>query len=132
MIWAVAATGGAALLAVIALAFKLASVSASARSATSETAAARKELADLEVSSAAAIAKTVNERDVALTRAATLATQVADRDAKIATLEPQIADLAAKCARLTIKLAAQLPVSEDGAQAVNDLFSQPLIAKEPK
>lgn len=128
MIWAV--VGLAVLAAGLAVAV---AVQAKARSGDKDALIARGvAFSELQVTSAQIQAKLVNERDTALERAGLLAAEVADRDAKIHGLETQLADLSAKVARLTVKLAATLPVSADGAAAVNDLFAEPLPGKEPK
>jgi hypothetical protein len=127
VIYAVAAAGGVALLAVVALAFKLASASSAARSATSKAAATEKLLADLTVSTGATIAQVIKERDVAIERGGKLAAEVADLTKLNVAVTEQRDELAAKLSKAIVERLKNTPVSEDGAAIVNDLFSTPIL-----
>ena len=122
MIEALAIAGGigttVALVGVVVLAFKL----SSARQA--ETAAVRDASAERE-----ARVNVVASRDLERERAEKAEAQIADLMKRLLATEEHVADLSAKLARAVIAR-AQAPVSQDGADAVNDLFAAPLKTKE--
>jgi predicted nucleic acid-binding Zn-ribbon protein len=73
-----------------------------------------------------------HERDLAMERAAKLAAEVADLGQRLADVEHQRDDLAQKLAKFVVASIANKPASDEGAAIVNDMFSQPLLPKEPK
>lgn len=61
-------------------------------------------------------------------RAGKAEVQVKDLLSKVATVEGERNELAREVAALKVKLVATLPVGEEGAAAVNDGFSTPLLS----
>lgn len=108
-----------ALIAVVVLALKL-------------SGAGRRETAAVQLT-AEVLAKAgdvAHDRDREKERADKAETQVADLMKRLLSTEAHVAELSAKLARQVIERVKAQPPSEDGAAAVNDLFSEPLPGKE--
>lgn len=119
MIEVLAIAGGlgtaGALVAVVVLALKLSSAG------RRETAAV-KEKAEVVV----AMGEVVASRDLERERADKAETQVSDLMKRLLATEAHVADLSAKLARAVVARVKEQPASQDGADAVNELFEQPL------
>jgi len=114
--------GGLALLAVVACFVLGLKLSAAGRRET-EAVQAKAEMV-------VATGEIAADRDRHKERADKAETQVADLTKRLLTAEEHVAELAAKLARQVIQRVKEQPPSQDGADAVNQLFSRPLSGKE--
>lgn len=112
-----------ALVGVIILAFKLSAAGKAALAAKSAEAVARGELA-LEQIRANGILRDRDREHAARTLAEE---RLADTTQRLAAAEAHVADLSAKLARAVVARVKAQPPSEDGAAAVNDLLSAPIL-----
>lgn len=73
----------------------------------------------------------IRERDLGMERAAKLAAEVADLTSRLTAVEGERDELAAKLAKFVVKAIEDAPLDQ-GAAIVNEMFSLPLLPKEPK
>lgn len=110
-----------ALVGVILLAFKLSAASGRADAAKSAEIIARAETAQEQIRANGIL----RDRDREHERAEKAEAQVMDLTARLAAAETHIAELSAKLARAVIERVKSQPASQDGADAVNDVFALP-------
>lgn len=88
------------------------------------------QLAEQQVQAGEIQSTLVKQRDEEHAARTAAETQVADLMTRLLRTETQLAELAAKYAREKLARIAAQPPSQDGADAVNELFEQPLPGKE--
>lgn len=129
MIEALAIAGGVgtsiALVGVILLAFKLSAASGRADAAKSAEIVARAETAQEQIRANGIL----RDRDREHERAEKAEAQLADVAARLAAADAHVADLSAKLARVVIERVKSQPPSQDGADAVNSMFSEPILPR---